>query len=99
MHVPVAGASATARLAPAASASVAPASWRRQRFWFTVPQHQMLQRCAVSAAAGTAATQCQLSKSHLAYLCDHQVGRERPFLNCVITAPNLQQYWPWLHGY
>ena len=79
----------TAGLEPAASPSVAPATWRRQRFWYTAPQHQMLQRCAVSMAAGTAAMQCQLSKSHLAYLCDHQVRRGTRHPLCISANANL----------
>jgi hypothetical protein len=46
--------------------------WRRRRLWFAPPPHVLLQRALV-AAHGTVQLAAQLSRSHLAYLWDHQV--------------------------
>ena len=57
----------------AAGSNQGGSAWRRQRFWYTAPQHQMLSHCAVGPASSSMAFQSQLSSARLAYICDHQV--------------------------
>lgn len=56
----------------AAAPVVSEAAWQRRRLWFAPPPHVLLQR-ALAAARGTVQLAAQLSRTHLAYLWDHQV--------------------------
>ena len=65
-------------LFPTVIGSKAGASWRRQRFWYAVPQHHLLEQCRFNAKTWMASLKFSSSKASLAYLHDHKVAHLEP---------------------
>lgn len=49
--------------------------WQSKRMWYSLPAYMLLHRC-ITGIQGVLQLQSNLSRTHLSYLCDHQVCRQ-----------------------